>query len=477
MSRTETTKDLALRAPVFAVGAALLAAVIIIAALAPARAGGQEVMSRDNLPLSVLAGNADFYAVLHEDGSLVFQATPSDEAGTTSYPSSLAGYANESTVPWLAAADKIRSVRFASDFTAFQPRSTKYWFCGCTNLETVDLANLDASQSESMRAMFKGCSSLEEIKGLEGLDTSSSTYFGSMFNGCSSIKSLDLSNFTAAHVQVLCYMFNGCSSLESLSLSGPGWNSPSLKLMVRVFEGCSSLKSLDLSGLDTSHVTSMYRDFDGCSSLEYLDLSSIDTSSMGNLTGMFNGCSQLKTVKLGNGFSFCGKKDARQCAFPEGNWKSSSDGKVYAAASIPNNVESTYTLVTDEDITKPAAYGIAVGKTAKVAGCTYKVTSNKKSTVVFKKSIKTKKNVDIPAKVKIKGKKYSVAGIAKNAFKGSKAKTISIKTKKLTRNSVRGCFTGAKNLKVVKVPSAKKKLYTSYFEKPNSGKAVTIKKL
>ena len=49
----------------------------------------------------------------------------------------------------------------------------------------------------------------------------------------------------------------------------------------------------------------------------------------------------------------------------------------------------------------PKPKGIDVGKTAKVGGAAYKVTSNAKSTVVYKRAPKNKKSVVIPAKVKM----------------------------------------------------------------------------
>ena len=289
----------------------------------------------------------DFYAVLHEDGSLVFQIEASSDEDVENIAGSLVGYASASKVPWHAYADRITSVRFDESFASLQPLSTKYWFQGCSHMRMIDLANLDASQSDSMRSMFNGCTELAEVRGIEGLDTSSSTYFGSMFRDCASLTELDVSHFNASHVEVLCFMFNGCSKLKKLTFAGEGWASPNLHLMVHVWEGCSSLQSLDLSGLDTSHVTSMTYDFNGCSSLEYLNLSTVDVSSLGNMAGMFDGCSSLKTVVLGNGFSFCGKGTERKVALPDGNWRSSTDGAVYACDAIPNHVAATYTLTAD----------------------------------------------------------------------------------------------------------------------------------
>ena len=292
--------------------------------------------------------SADYYAVLHKDGSLVFQAEPSRESGVTNFAGSCAPYAS-GKAPWLAKSALITSVRFDESFANIKPESLAFWFIGCSNLKSIDLQNLDASASTSMRSMFSGCSSLTTIEHLSSFDTSSSTYFGSMFRDCSSLTSLDVSHFDATHVGVLCFMFAGCTKLEALNMAGEGWRTSSLYLMVHVWENCSSLKSLDLSYLDTSGVHSMAKDFNGCSSLEYLDLSGADTSQVGSLDALFNGCSKLTTVKLGPKFTFNGMAKAPQCSLPRGMWQSSATGAVYASADVPNNTAATYTRIADED--------------------------------------------------------------------------------------------------------------------------------
>ncbi len=538
-----------------------LAAYVILASFAVspcALAYGQE--PEGSQAVHTQSEDAGFFAVLNADGSLVFQAQPSSDTGAINYSGRLSGYGNSGVVPWLASASDITSVSFDPSFRDLKPTSLKFWFADCTNLATVDLTNLDSSASTTMGSLFKGCSSLREIKGLNSFSTSSSTYFGGMFNGCTSLASLDLSSFDASKVTYFCQMFYGCSGLTELNLTG--WRTPEARLMVEVFAGCSSLKSLDLRGFDTSNVSTMYHEFDGCSSLEYLDLSTINTSKMGTMTSMFDGCASLRCIVLGRDFSFCGSGSERKCSLPSGSWQSSVDGVLYDAAFVPNNVAATYAYTgspsdedpapgasgTDCDAKDPAgdspdnpgqnstassssstdgaesassssgqgqassssggssvsggftgsgssnvksasgaqktpakasakAKGIATGKTAKVSGATYKVTSNAKKnpTVWLQKAPRSKTTVTIPATVTIKGKTYAVVGIAKNAFKNAKAKTVVIKTKKLAKSRVKNCFRGAKRLKTVSVPKSKRAAYKKIFKKANSGKSVTVR--
>ena len=146
------------------------------------------------------------------------------------------------------------------------------------------------------------------------------------------------------------------------------------------------------------------------------------------------------------------------------------------------------------------------GAVKKISGQKYTVTSlalsGKKGTVSLKTAA-NKKAVTVPASVKINEKIYLVTAIGANAFQGakirsvtigknvsrlakyafrrSKAVTVTLKTKKLTKASVRGCLKSSKVSKIlVKVGSKKVnasyvKKYKKYFTKANAGKKAAVK--
>lgn len=121
------------------------------------------------------------------------------------------------------------------------------------------------------------------------------------------------------------------------------------------------------------------------------------------------------------------------------------------------------------------------GATVKYSGSTYQITSDKEGarTAMLVKA-KNKKSVTIPASVKLNGKTYEVNKIKAKAFKKSKAKKLTIKTKKLSKSRVKGSLKGSK-IKKVKVKVGKKKTnkkyvkkYRKYFTKKNCGKKVKV---
>ena len=144
----------------------------------------------------------------------------------------------------------------------------------------------------------------------------------------------------------------------------------------------------------------------------------------------------------------------------------------------------------------------SVGESVTVSAGTVKVTSSEGKTVSFT-AAKNVKSVVVPDTVTIEGAQYKVTQIDANAFKGSKIRTITIgknvkvvkknafkgspatklivKTKLLKKAKVKGCLKGSK-IKTVQVKvgnkAANKKFVTNYkkiFTKANAGSKVTVK--
>ena len=70
-----------------------------------------------------------------------------------------------------------------------------------------------------MKAMFGGCHSLHELKGLSKFNTSNVTSMKQMFQECKQLKYLDLSKFDSSNLLNMRYMFYGCTNLKYLNIS------------------------------------------------------------------------------------------------------------------------------------------------------------------------------------------------------------------------------------------------------------------
>ncbi len=173
------------------------------------------------------------------------------------------------------------------------------------------------------------------------------------------------------------------------------------------------------------------------------------------------------------------------------------------APSDPTNAPSDPTKAPTNPTKKPStSNSVKVGKKATVSGSQYKVTAVKGTrTVQFTKGKKNAKKIVIPSTVKVSGKKYKVTSIAKNAIKGnkkltkltiganvkkiganafkgcSKLKSITVKTKKLTKSKVgKNAFKGINAKATIKVPKAKVKAYKKIVQAKGAGKSVKVKK-
>ena len=196
------------------------------------------------LTIGAQAAADNVYAILYDDGTLVFQygnAPKSEKTVTKTYEVDLnAVYGHPSNyAPWYKERKSVRVADFADKIS---PTATALWFYECANLNRVD--------------------------NIQNLNTANVTNMYSMFAACSGLTALDLSSFDTANVTQMSHMFDCCIELTAL----------------------------DVSGFDTANVTSMSGMFDFCRGLTALDLSSFDTANVTSMSFMFSGCSNLKTI-------------------------------------------------------------------------------------------------------------------------------------------------------------------------------------
>jgi hypothetical protein len=112
--------------------------------------------------------------------------------------------------------------------------------------------------------MFGGCTSLEEIIGIETLPTPVVTETVGMFSDCDSLIRLDLSKWNFRPLKAN-GMFQGCDNLEELDLSG--WRMNMCYSIENMFKNCPKLKKLNLSGWTLHPYCETDWMFSGCDSL------------------------------------------------------------------------------------------------------------------------------------------------------------------------------------------------------------------
>ena len=192
----------------------------------------------------------------------------------------------------------IKKVIFDTSFANARPTSCYNWFCGCTELTTIEgIEYLNTENVTNMDGMFQNCKSLTTLD-LSRFDTKNVTNISGMFYACHALTTLDVSNFDTKNVTDMSHMFFECSALTTLDISN--FNTENVTNMSGMFWGCAALTTLDLSHFDTQNVTDMNGMFCNCSALTTLDVSNFDTKNVTNMSGMFSGCSALNTLDIAN---------------------------------------------------------------------------------------------------------------------------------------------------------------------------------
>ena len=91
-------------------------------------------------------------------------------------------------------------------------------FSGCTNLEYVDLSNLNLQNNRCFMNFFSGDKNLKTVK-FPSTHFSKIYWFYNMFNGCESLTSIDLSMIHNTNGEYFYQMFYNCKSLKYIDLS------------------------------------------------------------------------------------------------------------------------------------------------------------------------------------------------------------------------------------------------------------------
>ena len=216
--------------------------------------------------------------------------------------------------------------------------------------------------------------------------------------------------------------------------------------------------------------------------------------------------SQNILYRRGGLYSISLKQNASQTG--SGSSGSQADGSTSTSSQADGSSSSgnTGTSSASGSSVSKTTTSLKKGSIKKISGQKYEVTklarSGKKGTVSLKTAA-NKKAVTVPASVKISGRIYlvtaieadafrgvkirsvtiekNVTRIAKYAFRKSKAVTVKLKTKKLTKASVKNCLKSSVVRKILVKPGTKKvnaawvKKYKKVFTKANAGRKVTVK--
>lgn len=187
--------------------------------------------------------------------------------------------------PWKASRALITRVTVTDELA---PMSCAYLFDGCSNLSQLDLANLDWSHVSSLRACFRGCSSLRSFALPASLPAADDLSYAFANSGLTSVTAPS-STCSLPLCTTMAGTFAGTRSLASFGCRT--LVSPSLASLDGTF-ALSGISDLDLSGWDTHAVTTISGAFYG-SSLTRAHLDGWDLTSLVDASSAFGACANL----------------------------------------------------------------------------------------------------------------------------------------------------------------------------------------
>lgn len=168
-------------------------------------------------------------------------------------------------------------------------------FEGCSNVQVLDLSELDVSSVDDMGLMFARCIQIQELD-LSNWLTGNVTDMSGMFKKCIGLRVLK-QYFTTLMVRDVSSMFESCACLEDIGDINR-WAVGNLKLADSMFEGCGALQKIDIRDWMLVNLISINRFCKGDMRLVRVFMPEDGPITSAQRSLMFEGCDALSKEGL-----------------------------------------------------------------------------------------------------------------------------------------------------------------------------------
>lgn len=181
-----------------------------------------------------------------------------------------------------------------------------YMFDGCALLTQVNCTNWNTSKVTSLLGLFRGCSMLTTLTGIENINTSNVTIFKEAFYACAKLTTLNLSGWKfikTAGSNYVYMMFAYCNTLKTVTIGDYSLSTTSTNQHY-IFQNCISLRTVNVTCNNSYALTSFFNDLpniypeSGTVNLT-TSLSSVDTTVAGDKGWSINKIT-TKGIRLGS---------------------------------------------------------------------------------------------------------------------------------------------------------------------------------
>ena len=166
-------------------------------------------------------------------------------------------------------------------------------FFDVSGLSVLDVTTWNTSNVSNFLDLFRGCTSLVEIKGATNLVRRNAIVMN-MFFGCSALQKIDVSGWDVTNCTNFSYLFAGCRNLQMIDVRN--WNVAKVTSINNMFDSCFGLQEIDISLWNLALCTNVSNAFLNCYSIRKLGSCSFATAT--TIGGAFQNCRSLTSCGI-----------------------------------------------------------------------------------------------------------------------------------------------------------------------------------
>lgn len=264
--------------------------------------------------------------------------------------------------PWYDRRYDIESVEVIDG--GIQPEYLDYWFMNLTHCKTLKLNRLDTSQCQTAVRIFNRCRKATDIE-ISKWDIANMLTLSEAFLECNALETLDISGWICPKNTSLHSTWNNCNKLRQIKFN-ENWTTQNVRYFSCTFYA-TAFEKLDLSSwkFDKMENASVMlgcmtelREIDISSFISKAGLISSDTSVDKSI---FVDTTNISKITVGDGLTWNDIRDmqnetAPSPVSPSGKRYSTTSGKAYDSASLPDRTADTY--VSDTTLLPMKAFAV-----------------------------------------------------------------------------------------------------------------------
>ena len=264
--------------------------------------------------------------------------------------------------PWYDRRYDIESVEVID--RGIQPVYIDYWFMNFTHCKTLKLNRLDTSQCQTAIRVFNRC---REATGIEvsKWNIANTLTLSEAFLECNALETLDISSWICPWNTSLHSTWNNCNKLRKIRFN-ENWTTQNVRYFSCTFYA-TAFEKLDLSSWKFDKAENASAMFGCIRELREIDISSL-TSKTGLISSdtsvdksIFVDTTNISKITVGDGLIWNDIRDMQNekkssPVSPSGKWYSTTSGKAYDSADLPDRTADTY--VSDTALLPMKAFAV-----------------------------------------------------------------------------------------------------------------------